>query len=218
MPLVGVRRKGILGSVEAPLSLLDAISFLQGVCPWYHSRRLYVPNLCQRPTRLTFPEEARRSPRCTYPLILALEGNILDDCSITFPWSSARQWVPRVWLAPWPGPLWVRFAGEEGQVEGQVRAGRRTSLRRRQVAGVREAWPPPRGCRMNSLGFCSSSTPWAAKASPYCDHCTCRAGRRLSRRCARPTGVGGVCCTAALCRVVRGGPLKQDWLARGCGG
>ena len=26
----------------------------------------------------------RRSPRCTYPLILALEGNILDDCSITF--------------------------------------------------------------------------------------------------------------------------------------
>ena len=46
---------------------------------------------------------ARRSPRCTYPLILALEGNILDDCSITFPRSSARPWVPRVWPAPWPG-------------------------------------------------------------------------------------------------------------------
>ena len=28
---------------------------------------------------------ARRSQRHTYPLILALEGNILDDCSITFP-------------------------------------------------------------------------------------------------------------------------------------
>ena len=55
---------------------------------------------------------ARRSPRCTYSLILALEGNILDDCWITFPWSSARPWVPRVWLAPWPGPLRVRFAGE----------------------------------------------------------------------------------------------------------
>ena len=57
---------------------------------------------------------ARRSHRRTYPLILALEGNILDDCSITFPRSSARPWVPRVWLAPWPSPLWVRFAGEEG--------------------------------------------------------------------------------------------------------
>ena len=57
---------------------------------------------------------ARQSQRRTYPLILALEGNILDDCLIPFPWSSARPWVPRVWLASWPGALWVRFAGEEG--------------------------------------------------------------------------------------------------------
>ena len=41
----------------------------------------------------------RRSPRCTYPLIRALEGNTLDDGSIIFSWSSARPWVPRVWLA-----------------------------------------------------------------------------------------------------------------------
>ena len=63
----------------------------------------------------------RRSARCTYPLILALEGNILDDCSITFPWSSAQQWVLPVWLAPLPGPLRIRVAGEEDQVEGRVR-------------------------------------------------------------------------------------------------
>ena len=56
----------------------------------------------------------RRSPRCTYPLILALEGNTLDDCSITFPWSSARLWVPHVWPAPLPGPLRIWLAGEEG--------------------------------------------------------------------------------------------------------
>ena len=57
---------------------------------------------------------ARRSQRRTYPLILALEGNFLDDFLITFPWSSVRPWVPCVWLAHWPGPSWVRFAGEEG--------------------------------------------------------------------------------------------------------
>ena len=60
---------------------------------------------------------ARRSQRRTYPLTLALEGNVLEDFLITFPWSSVRLWVPRVWLAPWPGLLWVRFAGEEGWVE-----------------------------------------------------------------------------------------------------
>ena len=57
---------------------------------------------------------ARRSQQRTYPLILALEGNVLDDFLITFPWSSAPPLVPRVWLAPWPGPSWVWFAGEEG--------------------------------------------------------------------------------------------------------
>ena len=124
---------------------------------------------------------ARRSPRCTYPLILALEGNILYDCSITFPWSSALPWVPRVWLAPWSGPLWVRFAGGEGQVEGQIRAGRRPCLCRRRVAGVRVAWPLPGGCGRKSLGFCSCLTPRAAKASLYSlgVRSTCRAGRRL---------------------------------------
>ena len=46
---------------------------------------------------------ARRSQRCTYPLILALEGNVLDDFLGTFPWSLVWPWVLRVWLAPWPG-------------------------------------------------------------------------------------------------------------------
>ena len=55
-----------------------------------------------------------RSPRCTYPWMLALEGNTPDDCSITFSWSSARQGVLRVWPGPLPGPLWVQLAGEEG--------------------------------------------------------------------------------------------------------
>ena len=57
---------------------------------------------------------ACRSQRRTYPLILALEGNVLDDFLITFPWSLVRPWVPPVWLAPWPGPSWVWFAGEGG--------------------------------------------------------------------------------------------------------
>ena len=57
---------------------------------------------------------ARRSQRRTYPLILALEGNVLEDFLITFPWSSVWPWVPRVWLAPWFGTSCVWFAGEEG--------------------------------------------------------------------------------------------------------
>ena len=57
---------------------------------------------------------ARLPQRRTYPLILALEGNVLGDFLITFPWSSVWPWVPRVWLAPWPGPSCVRFVGEEG--------------------------------------------------------------------------------------------------------
>ena len=83
----------------------------------------------------------RRAPRCMYPLILALEGNTLDDSSITFPWSSARPWVPPVWPAPLPGPLRIRLAGEEGQVGGRL--WRRPFLCCRRDAGVREAWPPP---------------------------------------------------------------------------
>ena len=120
----------------------------------------------------------RRSPRCTYPLFLALEGNTRDDCSITFPWSSARPWVPRVWPALLPGPLRIRLAREEGQVEGRVGVWRRPFLCCRRVAGVREACPPPGGCRRKSLGFCLCSTPWAAKASLYSlgVRCMCPAG------------------------------------------
>ena len=58
----------------------------------------------------------RRSPRCTYPLILALECNILGDGSLTFSWLSARPWAPHFCLAPMPGPLRIGHAGEEGQV------------------------------------------------------------------------------------------------------
>ena len=120
----------------------------------------------------------RRFPRCTYPWILALEGNTLDDCSITFSRSSARPWVPRVWQAPLPGPLWIRLTGGKGQVEERVRMWHRPFLCCRRVAGVREAWPPPGGCRRKSLGFCSWSTPRAAKASLYSSGicCMCRAG------------------------------------------
>ena len=119
-----------------------------------------------------------RSPRCTFPLILALEGNILDDGSLTFSWLSARPWVPRVWPGPLPGPLWIRLAEEEGEVEGRVRVWRRPFLCCRQVAGVREAWPPPGGCRRKSWGFRSCSTPRAAKASPHSPGICymCRAG------------------------------------------
>ena len=154
MPLVGVRRKGILGSVEAPLSLLDAVSFLRGVCPSYHSRRSYVPNPPLASQAFNVPGGgARRSPRCSNPLIIALEGNILYDCSISFPWSSARPWAPRVWLAPWPGPLWVRFAGEEGQVGGQVRAGCRPFLCRRRFPEGPGSVAPARGMWEEFVGF-----------------------------------------------------------------
>ena len=57
---------------------------------------------------------ARRSQRRAYPLILVLEGNVLDDFLITFPWSSVWPWILRVWLAPCPSSLCVRFAGEDG--------------------------------------------------------------------------------------------------------
>ena len=112
----GVRNKGILVSVEAPprsLALLtfraagkvSLVPFLQVTCaecaPAYQDFNFPVGG-------------ARRSHRRRYPLFLALEDNILDNCSITFPWSSAGARVPRVWLPPWPGPLWVRFAEEEG--------------------------------------------------------------------------------------------------------
>ena len=50
----------------------------------------------------------------TYPVILALEGNVLDNFLITFLWSSASPWVPCVWPPPWPGSSCVRLVGEEG--------------------------------------------------------------------------------------------------------
>ena len=43
VPRVGFRRIGIPGSVAAPLPLVDDVNFLRGVCPPYHSHRLYVP-------------------------------------------------------------------------------------------------------------------------------------------------------------------------------
>ena len=42
MPRVGLWRTGVLGSVAAPLPLLDAVNCLRGVFPSYHSHRLYV--------------------------------------------------------------------------------------------------------------------------------------------------------------------------------
>ena len=57
---------------------------------------------------------ARRFQWRTYLLILALEGNVLEDFLITFLWSSVRLWVPRVWPPAWPGLSCVRLVGEEG--------------------------------------------------------------------------------------------------------
>ena len=42
MPRVGLWRTGVPGSVAAPLPLMDAVNSLRGVCPPYHSHRLYV--------------------------------------------------------------------------------------------------------------------------------------------------------------------------------
>ena len=56
-PRVGLQRIGILGSVEAPLPLIDAATFLRGMCPPYHLRRLYVLKHPWRPRPLTFSEE-----------------------------------------------------------------------------------------------------------------------------------------------------------------
>ena len=42
MPWVGLWRTGVPGSVAAPLPLMDAVNCLRGVCPSYHSHRLYV--------------------------------------------------------------------------------------------------------------------------------------------------------------------------------
>ena len=107
--------------LQPPSRFLTLLAFCRECVP----RTILAGYMCRiPPTSQAFNLPgggARRSPRCTYPLILTLEGNILDDCSITFAWSSARPWVPRVWLAPWPGPLRVRFAGEDGQVERRVR-------------------------------------------------------------------------------------------------
>ena len=86
---------------------------------------------------------ARRSQRRTYPSILALEGNVLDDLLITFRWSSVRPWVPRVWLAPWPGPSWVRFCGRGGLSGRTGRVGPRPFLCRGRVAGSGEPGPRP---------------------------------------------------------------------------
>ena len=120
----------------------------------------------------------RQSPRCMYPWMLALDGNTLYNCSLTFSWLLARPWVPHVWPGPLPGPLWIGLPGEEREVEGRVQVWRRPFLCCRRVAGVREAWPPPGGCRRKALGVRSCSTPRAGKASPHSSGicCICRAG------------------------------------------
>ena len=63
VPRVGFWRIGIPGSVAASLSLFDAVNFLRGVCPSYHSRWSYLPNTPKRPRCLTFPEEVCAGPR-----------------------------------------------------------------------------------------------------------------------------------------------------------
>ena len=50
----------------------------------------------------------------TCPLTLALEDNGLEDFVITFPWSSASLWVPRVWPSSWPRPSRFPLVGEAG--------------------------------------------------------------------------------------------------------
>ena len=69
------------------------------------------------------------------------------------------------------------------------------------AVGVRGAWPPPGGCGRNSLGLCSCSTSWSAKASPYSlgVRCMRRAGQHFSRRRARPPAL--VDCVARSCFV-----------------
>ena len=62
-------------------------------------------------------------------------------------------------------------------MEGQFRVLRRLFFCCRQVAGVREAWPPPGGCRRKSLGFFFGSAPRAAKASLYSSVSVARAGQ-----------------------------------------
>ena len=130
--------------LQPPSCLLTLSSFCRECVP----RIIRVGYMCRnppcRPRRLTLPEGGvRRSPRCTYPWMLALDGNTLDDCSLTFRWSSARSWVPRVLPGPLPGHLWIRLAGGEGELGGRVLAWRRPFLCCRRVAGVREAWPRP---------------------------------------------------------------------------
>ena len=116
LPLVGVRRKRILVSVEAPLSSLDAVNFL-GYANVSLAPFPQVTCAETAPASQAFNSlrgGARRSQRRAYSLILVVEGKVLDHFFITFPWSSVWPWVLRVWLAPWPGPSCVRFVGEEG--------------------------------------------------------------------------------------------------------
>ena len=132
---------------------MDAVNDLRGVCPSYHSHRLYVPSPCAFKV-FNFPEGgARRSPRCTYPLMLPLDGNTLAGGLLTFLWLSARPRVLRVWPGPLPGPLWIRLAREEGEVGGRDRVWRRPFFCCRRVAGVPEAWPPPGGLYEEVVGF-----------------------------------------------------------------
>ena len=48
-----------------------------------------------------------------------------------------------MWPGPLPGPLWIRLAGEEGELEGRVWAWCRPFPCCSRVAGVHEAWTRP---------------------------------------------------------------------------
>ena len=90
---------------------------------------------------------ARRLQWRTYPLTLALEDNILEDFLITFPWSSASLWVPRVWPSSCP-------ACGRGGVGGRTGPCRASSSSLMWAdCEFRGACPPPGGCGRDSFWF-----------------------------------------------------------------
>ena len=99
-----------------PPSSLDAVSFLG--CETVSLAPFWQVTCAENATAsqaFNVPGGAARRFRWrTYPLTLALEGDVLDDFLITFLWSSASPRIPHVWSPPWPGPSCVRLVGEEG--------------------------------------------------------------------------------------------------------
>ena len=120
----------------------------------------------------------RRSPGCTYPWMLALDGNTLDDCSLTFSWLSSRPWVPRAWPGPLPGPLLIRPAGEEGGLKDGSGRGAAPFSVAGGLRGSGKRGSRPWGCRRKSLAVRSYSTARATEASPRSSGicCMCQTG------------------------------------------